>query len=76
MIETKEQYENWVSTDASRGYLPYMPISDLVETIEALRNLARAADTHLDATHIIERRAELQRTLDALPRWLLDAEEK
>ena len=70
MIETKEQYENWLATDASRGYLPYMPISDLHETIEALRELATAVNGVLYGSIMDMGKWKVREKLDALPDWI------
>ena len=73
MIETQEQYEEWREAVEKFPNLRMWPkdMRAIVETIEALREVAKEAQL---ASEINFRgvRAEYFWTLNALPEWLLE----
>lgn len=76
MIETREEYEElkdflWNDATARQPEVSDA-MSPIVETIEALRDVARAAKAERDGP--IGSTLELQDALDALAPWLLEEE--
>ena len=79
MIETKEQYEN-LRAEIKREYEAHSfdrNPAPLWETIEALREVARAADWYWKAMHddrgYVPRHGyaqQLRKSLEALPDWI------
>ncbi len=69
MIETKEQYEAFREF-SKRSKLNWGPVA--FETIEALREVAKAADFAVFNNSPFLGQAELETAIDALPDWLTD----
>ncbi len=77
MIETKEQYEWAKKADAillQGTDVETIKSSDLIELIEALRDVARAAEEELALLATDGMRNKLlEEALDALPDWLTES---
>ena len=77
MIETLEQYNAYknggdmVVHVGKHGKVVANSRNEAIETIEALRNVARAADEHV-VWGYKEVRSDLRQALDALPAWVLE----
>ena len=76
MIETKEQYDRIVN-EAGHVIVGVLElrVKDLTETIEALRDVARAAKRHAAKGYANSQpdwRYVVLEKLDALPDWLLE----
>ena len=71
MIDTKEQYEVIVYEVQQLGYIALEGTGEpIIQTIEALREVARAAKNWLDDD--MDRGGRIEELIDALPDWFLN----
>lgn len=84
MIETKEHYKSVLLSLRFNFAVGNLKVRDVEETIEALRDVARAGraikeaedgypKTHTEL-HIIGAHDDMAEALDALPDWILEEE--